>query len=153
MDTIIEVNKSVSGNRLLTSEIKRDKDGGLQIFVQSDETLWKQFARSDKTTCNFAGVVCYRPAQQELNGVNGYFMIDDTPEVENMPNLMLLLAKDLDKGVTYNFGMLPISEDKLKEFAKQWERQVRIIYLTYIKPVDIRVEFSTKTIDREFHDI
>lgn len=150
--TMIQDSKSVSGNRLMVVEIKRDKEGGLQITLQSDPRLWSFMKRDDETTYNFAGVTCFLPKSANLQGVHAYFMSDDPRyEVENYPNLAMLLAVDIGNGVTFNFGAFPVSEQKLQEWVRLLKEQVKIIYLSYIKPVDMVVDITANTVERDIH--
>lgn len=148
--TMIQDTKSVSGNRLMVVEIKRDKEGGLKITLQSDPNLWSFMRREGETIYSFAGVPCFYPKSSNLQGVNSYFMTDEQfYEFENYPNLAMLLARDIGQGVTFSFGAFPVSEQKLQEWVRLLKEQVKIIYLSYIKPVDVVVEISAQTVERD----
>jgi hypothetical protein len=84
--------------------------------------------------------------------VPGFFTMEDNFIFEEFPNMTMLLASDLSRGVTFNFGKIPVSEKKLNEWKDEFEKQVRIIYLTYIKPVNIRASFTTSTVSSTFHE-
>lgn len=150
--TMIQDSKSVSGNRLLVVEIKRDKEGGLRITLQSDPNLWSFMRRDDNETYNFAGVKCFYPKAHNLQGVNAFFMDGDhSYEFENYPNLAMLLAAEIGTGVTFSFGAFPVSEQRLQEWVRLLKEQVKIIYLSYVKPVDVVVEINAQTVERDIN--
>ena len=69
-----------------------------------------------------------------------------------MLNLSMLLARDLKSGVTFNFGVMPIGEEKIAEYLATFKNQVKMIYLSYMKPVSISMVISTETVEREAFD-
>lgn len=148
---IVQDSKSVSGKRLISVKITRDKDGGLSITLTGDSTLWKPFRRDDETY-TFAGQKCFYPAQMELRGVRGMFDLENQAyESNGFPNLAMLLACDMDNGATFNFGAFPVSEQKLYEWTNLLKQQVKCIFCAYIKPVNVEMEVTCATIEVESH--
>lgn len=137
---------------ILSVRVKRDDKLGLQLMVKSSID-WGQF-KGDGIS-NISGVACFNPRDSRAKGVSGYFHRGagyDVLYYENLPNLIILLAKDINDGVTFNLGMFPISEDSIKKWTAALKEQVKVLYLTYCKPFEIRVEFSTQTVEIEQHD-
>lgn len=126
---------------------------GLEFYLQSDMNF-QLFANPSDKYFNLGGVKCFFPRNGDasnLNGVNGYFSTgSDKFQVENMLNLSLLLARDLKAGVTFNFGIMPIGEEKIAEYLTHFRNQVKMIYLSYMKPVSIRMDITTQVI--EYYD-
>jgi len=151
-DLIVEASKSVSGNKLLTVEIRRDSSSGLKIFVQSSGDYWKPFRRDDSSTILIGGVVCWRPKSDILRGIPGMFLCENAHEYDETPNLMLFLAKDINAGVWFDFGCFPISEQKIREFVEALRKQAKMLYICFCKPVGTRAEFTTSLIDKEIFD-
>ena len=145
--------KSVSGNKLINMELRKGRDGVLRIFLQGDSSIYAQFKADGEMTFKLGGVVCYRPRQELLRGVCGRFHMDaNSFEFDGYPNLCILLAKDLTNGVEFNFGAMPISQPKLREWAENLATQVKVIFLTYVREVDIRVEVNSKVVEFESFD-
>lgn len=150
---IINETKSVSGVKLLDLQVQRNADSRLRITLQSSPELWAFLRHESGQKINIGGVKCFRPKNDQLQGVRGYFIPDGNVfETEEGPNLNLLLAVDIDKGITFDFGQFPISESRMRDWIAKFKEQVKIIYLTYIKPIDVRVTFNTQTVESEFHD-
>lgn len=144
--------KEVSGVKILFINVLRTAERGLQIKLQSQERFWKLFRRDLNETVTIGRVKCYLPKQDELPGVPGYFAAQDTFDFEQHPNLNMLLAKDIEDGVTFDFGAYPISDKKIVSWIDMLKKQVKIIYLTYLKPRDVRVIVSSQTVEQEEHD-
>ena len=149
-EVLIQDSKTISGNKILTVEIRRNSTSGLEIFVQSNSDLWKPFRVLE--TFTLGNCITYYPKQDNLRGVPGYFTSSNVFEYEEFPNLSLLLGKDVDKGCWYSFGSFPISEHKLREYADKLKKQAKILFLMYCRPFDLRVEFSTSVVEKEIFD-
>lgn len=128
---------------------------GFEIFLQSPHNF-SIFAANTKDTFKLGNVDCYLPRHgdgSQLNGVNGIFITEkDRFQRDNFFNLALLLARDIDKGVTFNFGVFPISEEKITEYLQNFKQQIKMLYLTYMKPIGISVIINTQTVEVEGHD-
>ncbi len=149
--------KKQNGNVLMEIQIPRNLERGLEIHLKSSIN-WsnllghKAADKQPEKVMEIGRVVCYQPKNDRLDGVNGLFAKQSVHEHEEYPNLMLLLAKDLHKGVVFNFGSFPVSEQKLKEWIIKFREQIKVIYLTYFKPLNISVVISSQTVEVEEHD-
>jgi len=136
--------------------ISSSPERGFEIFLQSEYDFNKLFAAKGDKTFNLGGVKCGIPRNgdgYQLQGVRGYFNThSETFEYEGFLNLSLLLAKDIKNGVTFNFGVFPISQEKIQQYAENFKQQVKMIYLTYMKTIKYSVVFNTVTIEEEQHD-
>src|ERR1017187_5624911 len=121
----------INGRQILKASIKRNNIVGLQIELQSCED-WSFL--SDKHMRTIGNIPCYFPAQETLDGVKGYFVASNVHIYNNLPNLQLLLARDIKNGVKFNFGMIPMSDSKVLEWLALFKEQVKVLYLTYLKP-------------------
>lgn len=138
--------------RFLTAEASH-ASGNLIFTMQGKSDMFKFLRRQDGATYVIGGVTCWRPRFEQLEGVKGNFVLSETAfEHNNVPNLMLLMAQDLDRGVTFRFPDVPVSEQRVKRWLGEFEIQIRMLYLAYIKPTTHRAEFTTQTIVREHHD-
>ena len=128
---------------------------GFEIYLQSNYSF-ALFASPRDGNFKLGGVECYMPRNGnggQLNGVNGTFLTEkDRFQHDGYLNLSMLLAKDLAKGVTFNFGVFPISEDKITEYLQNFKQQVKMLFLTYMKPINISVIINTSTVEVENHD-
>lgn len=151
----MEANKTtqivkMEGKKLVELAIRRD-DSGFQIYIQSPMS-WKLFCSPDDRVFTLAGVSCSRPRDERLANINGAFTTNPNFEYDGYPNLSILLAKNINSGVTFNFGIFPISNKKVQEWIHNFHEQVKTLYLSYCKPVNTRVIFTTATIEPEIHD-
>ena len=139
----------VECSRILEMNFRRDNDA-LKIELKS--TLdWKLFRRNNKETVNIGGVVCYRPRNTELEGVDSCFSMEASHEYNGFPNLTMLLAQDIQKGVTFNFPPMPIVESRVLNWLQKMKEDAKIMYLTYCKPVNVSVVITSETVEREIH--
>lgn len=139
---------------LLRATVDRS-EAGLQIEVSSPVD-WSAFANKTKGLFKLGGVECYTPKDvsnflSEI-GVKGYFSTHPDFFYENYPNLTLLLARDIQKGVTFNFGLVPIPDSKIELFLTLLKEQAKTIYLTSMKPVRKTIQIDTTTVESERHD-
>lgn len=148
----MEGSKTVSGIDLLRVKIKRNTQTELEIFVQSHPSYWKFMRRDDQTTFKLAGIVCYKPKMDRFQGVNGFCYLDSIHEVQDYPNLALLLAKDIEQGVKFNFGPFPISRERLKDWISKFETQVKMLYFQYSKPQEYSLDITTELVQKERMD-
>ena len=150
--TIIETHKNVESRRVLQVRVERDAVHGLRITIQSFLD-WSQFARSKDSFMKIGGVDCYTPKQERINiGQGGYFSTNPSDwSLDDFPNLSMLLAKDIQNGATFNFGLIAVSDERLKEWLINLKTQVKVLYLTYIKPFDVEVDITSETVERERH--
>lgn len=138
---------------VLEIEVNRSMSKGFQVFLKSTWD-WSFLRRTPDRTGSIGGVVCYMPKSESLPGIEGFFAVgtDAYEHGENMPNLGLLLAKDLKQGVTFNFGQFPISEEKIESWGRQFQEIVRKIFLQYCKKVNIKYRVTTETIAVADHE-
>jgi len=135
----------------LEVDFNRDENAHLIIKIKGRD-YWKQFRRTDESLCTVGGVKCYRPILEVISDVKGHFYIDNLHEVNEMPNLMLLMAKDIEGGVTFDFGIVPMSESRCYQWAENFKYQAKTIYLCYVKPVEFKAIFTTQTVEKEIID-
>lgn len=137
-------------------KLSTDSKRGFEIFIQSSHAFASLFGAADKRTFKLGGVECVVPRggnESNIPGVAGFFKTGASDfAYDDRLNLSLLLAKELEKGVTFNFGVFPISEDKINEYISRFKEQIKMIYLTYMKPVSVSITFSTCTVETEDHD-
>ena len=91
---------------LLEIEINRSSEAELTIFLKG-KNQWKSLSASSNKTFLIGGIECFYPKDQQLDGISSSFYADSVFEINNYPNLNLLLAKDIETGVTFNFGKYP----------------------------------------------
>ena len=141
--------------KLAKIKINNTPENGFQIYLQSDHNF-QIFASPSEKTFNLGGVRCSMPRNGDgstLNGVQGYFStVSDRFVLENLFNLSLLLARDLKSGVTFNFGVIPIGEEKIVEYLSSFRNQVKQVYLSYMKAINITMLITTETVEREYFD-
>lgn len=135
----------------LEVNFSRDESAHLIIKLKGRD-YWKQFRRNDESFCTIAGVKCYKPKNEQINDVKGQFYVDNLHEINDMPNLMLLMAKDIEAGVTFDFGTVPMSESRCYQWAENLKYQAKTIYLCYVKPVEFKAIFTTQTVEKEVID-
>lgn len=148
-NTGISVEKKIDETRILSLRFKRT-NSGIEIQIQSNVD-WG-FLGNPKRKFNLAGVECAAPMSLQQEGVNSYFSPDQTFSYEGMPNLTMLLATNIRSGVKFVFPTMPISDEKIKMWTENFKEDVKILYLTFCKPVDISVEINSRTVEREIHD-
>ena len=154
-ETIATAPKGNGKTELCRLKMSLNTERGFEIHLQSNHNF--SFLSNPKDGIfKLGGVECFIPRNGDgsnLPGVAGYFSLaKDRYELEHYLNLSLLLAKDLQKGVTFNFGCFPISDDKINELASNWKQQVKMLYLSYMKPISVSVMISTETVEVEPHD-
>jgi hypothetical protein len=153
----IEENQPVNADRpsetsVLDIEITRDTDKGLLIKLKSNQDLSIFKNRGSSGSVKIGKVECHRPAISHLDDVNSIFTEEDTWASGANPNLTMLLAKGLKDGVTFNFGLFPVSEEMLRSWVENLKTQMKVIYLTYCKPVQKKVVISARTVEVEEHE-
>lgn len=134
--------------KIVNLGVKRDDDG-LKITIQSPIDF-KILKKNNKFT--LGGVTCFVPRSERVEGIDSYFATQSDYEFEGMPNLTMLLAENIRSGVTFVFPAMPISDKRMREWMEQFKRDAKILYLTYVKPVDWTVVITSETIEREHHD-
>lgn len=138
--------------KILIVNARRNDKMEFELSLKS-EISFLSLARKDRNaTFKIGGVDCFYAVKERISGVNGNFYADNLMEYNDFPNLNLLLAKGLKEGVVFNFGVFPISDDKIQNFCEQLKNQAKIIYLTYFKPIDITVTVTSSTVENESHD-
>lgn len=137
--------------KLLEIKVSRTAENGLQFFIKSQQD-WSAIGNK-AMACKIGGVECYYPHKSGLDDCPGCrFGVDDVFDYGDGPNLTMLLAKNIQNGVTFNFGKYPISQEKIQSWVQVFKDQVKYIYLTYIKEVDISIVLSTSVVENERHD-
>ncbi len=134
--------------KIVNMAVKRTDDG-LRITLQSPIDF-KILKRPQKFT--LGNVTCFNPRQEQVDGIDSFFSTAQSYEVNGMPNLTMLLAENLKSGVTFVFPPMPISDKKIREWIEQFREDAKILFLTYVKPVDYSVVITSQTIERETHD-
>lgn len=147
----IESTKKIEGRKIMTGQIKRNMEGTIEIKLQSSID-WKMFKRAGKDTIKIGNVECYYPRNDSVPGVKGFFYYDNVFENNDFPNLCLILAKEIEKGVTFVFNSYPISEVRIKNWIQKFNEQIKILYLSYCKPINISISITSEIVEREFHD-
>lgn len=147
----IQFTKKIEGKKIISGEVRRNQEGWLEIKLRSPID-WKIFRRTSRETLRIGNVECYYPKCDTYPGLKSYFYYDNLFEHNDYPNLNLLLAKDVDKGVTFVFNSFPISDQKIKSWVQKFNEQVKILYLSYCKPINISFVITSETIEREVHD-
>ena len=125
---------------------------GLQITLQSNRNFRFLTDETDKTF-KLGGVDCFVPRGgngYQLPGVFGYFRTEkESFQAENYLNLSMLLAKDINKGVTFNFGIFPLSEDKVNELASNFKQQIKMLWATYMREINVSMTFTASIVETE----
>lgn len=148
---LIDSSKVIESKKAFDVRIIRNGRVGLQIYLQS-KLDWSMFrSKQNEQTKNIGKVPCYYPEKDHYPEIPGAFAGDGW-EFEDYPNLWMLLARDLDKGVTFNFGLIPVSGEKLTVWVAKLKEQVKAMYLTFMKDVDTTVYFTTETVERSQED-
>lgn len=143
---------SKAGKKILDLEINRDPEKGLVIKITSPIS-WKALRHKNNRSITIGGVKCFYPAVDRIDGAAARFVADNVYEYDSQPNMALLLAENLSNGVTFNFGLFPISEDKIKDWVNKFKQEAKLVYLTCIKAYSVRLVITSKTIETENHDI
>lgn len=138
-------------NFLLDGDIKRDENHNLIINIKSPVDFSFLYIKSAKHIFDIGGVKCFMPKRDMLGGVNGSFVCDNVYECNNYPNLALLLAPNLDKGVQFNFEQVPISDAQIEQWKNRFGEQIRAIFLNYYKPYGVTMKFTAETIVKQEH--
>jgi len=147
---VMEGSKVIDQKKALDVRVIRNPHDGFQIYIQSN--LDWSFLRDPNKQMNQLGKVqCFYPKSDHLEGIPGFF-VGNGWEADGYPNLWLLLAKDLPKGVVFSFGLIPVSEDKIVNWVARLKEQIKALYLTHLKPVNMSVTFSTTTVENDSHD-
>jgi hypothetical protein len=153
--TTITAKHNGARKELCRIHVKASSDEGLKIFLQSNHNF-NFLADLGERKMKIGGVECYVPRNGDgsnIPGVPGVFRCSKTDFfADGQPNLSLLLARKLKEGVTFNFGVFPIGEDKVTEFLQQFKLQVKTLYLTYLKPVNQEMVITTETVERSVED-
>jgi len=147
----VPVARSVSGQSVLTLIITRNSTVGLQIELSSPID-WRFLYSPNGKILNVGGVKCFQPRTDRVPEVDSRFYTDDVYEYDGNPNLIMLLAQDIKNGVTFNFGHMPISPEKTNQWAERLYQDVKILYLKYCKPFQMKVRITTETIENEEHN-
>lgn len=136
-------------NILVEVNIKRD-DSGVKLYIKGFNDF-KVLRHSEEKEMTFAGVRCFVPKADRLYAVNGSFYVTSTLEnafmYDGLPNLCVLLAKNLKDGVTFNFGTFPLNEEMIKKWMEEFNAQVKSIYLHYCRQYNISMRISTQMIE------
>lgn len=136
--------------KILRVRVSRSCEEGLIIFIQSSLN-WSVFAKhpnNDEYEFQLGGVKCYVPKEMRLENVLGQFYTENVWEFDDYPNLSLLLAKGIKEGVTFNFGILAVSDEKIAAFINNLKLQAKMLYFTYLKPVDVEASFTTEIVEK-----
>jgi hypothetical protein len=133
--------------KILKVRVNRDCETGLKVFIQSNLD-WSVFMNKEKGTFLLGGVKCFFPKESRLPNIPGQFRTDNEYEYDDFVNLSLLLAEDINKGVTYDFGILAVSDDKIASWIANLKQQAKILYFSYLKPIGIEVCFSTEMVEK-----
>lgn len=146
--SLIETKVKCDGNTLLRVNIKKDPNRGLLIHMQSP-IEWKMLKDLSKDgTYNFGKVRCHFPLKDSLDDIPGYFRRDAGYEFGDYPNLTLLLAERLKDGVTFEFGLFPITDEKINAWSASFKEQVMAIYCNYLKPAEWDMTFTTHMVEK-----
>ncbi len=144
--------KKVNGSVLMKIVIPRNLEKGFEITLQSPINWAAVLAKKPEKLLNIGQVPCFAPDKQHLDGINGVFLTESLFTHEDFPNLNMLLARDLKTGVTFNFGMIPVSQDNITDWVAKFREQVKMIYLSFFKPLNISCTISSHTVEEEVHD-
>lgn len=129
--------------------IERDSSTNLKISLKSNQN-WATFARSETETFFLGGVECFIPKQNQIEGVDGNFSVDNSNYmVKGFVNLSLLLAKDIKNGVVFNFGAVPITEEGMISFFEKFRFASKILYLNCLKPLTMKATITCQIIEKE----
>lgn len=140
--------KKVSSETILELIFNRSKDGDFKIHLKSPIDWSTLRLKGDNRSLTVGGVSCYRPYQERLPGINSCFH-SDYFEYENYPNMLMLLAKGLDEGVSFNFGMIPVSNEKIKDWAEKFKMEAKKLYIAYVKPFSLKLTITSAIVERE----
>jgi len=151
-------NENMAGpvkKQLARLKIDVTTERGLEIYLQSQHNF-SILANPKQGTFKLGGVDCMIPLGgdgYQIPGVMGCFRTQkECFQHDGFLNLSMLLARDLQKGVTFNFGLFPINEEKVLEYIQGFKQQTKLIYLTYMKPISVSVTFSTETVELSSDD-
>ena len=147
----IQFTKKIEGKKIISGEARRNQEGWLEIKLQSPID-WKVFRRTNRDTFRIGNVECYHSKADTYPGLKAYFYNDNVFEYNDYPNLNLILAKEIEKGVTFVFNSLPVSDQKIRNWLQKFNEQIKILYLSYCKPINISLVITSETIEREMHD-
>ncbi len=148
---VVESNKTVESKRILTVRVHRCGKEGLTVYVQSIID-WSTFKDDNGEYFDLGGQKCSFPKNNKLDNVPGQFRMESIWEFDDCPNLSIFLARDLEQGVTFKFGFVAVSDEKIFSWIANLKQQAKILYLTYLKPVDVEVNISTQTVEKQKHD-
>lgn len=145
---------SDKGRSVNLGEMKITGDSnGLRICLQSNKDFSFLRDKTTEKTFKLGGVDCWLPRQgneSTLPGIPGCFYTNkDRFQAENYLNLSMFLAKDLDKGVEYQFDSFPLSSEKVKEFGNNFHTQIKLIWATYLRKTSISMTFQANIVDIE----
>lgn len=154
MNTDIKPTESGANQRancckIINLGVKRDNEG-LRISIQSPIDF--KILKKGNNKFTLGGVNCFAPRQERVDGVESFFSTSQSYEVEGMPNLTMLLAENLKTGVTFSFPPMPISDKRIKDWMEQFKQDAKILFLTFVKPIDYTVIITSQTIESERHD-
>jgi hypothetical protein len=144
----VKVNQTIEQRSILELEFNRNSEKGLSISMKSPVN-WKLFASAGDPTVTIGKVKCYRAKLSRLDGIKSYFVNENTFEYDNFPNLAMLFAENIDKGVIFEFGAVPISDEKITSWLTQVKKDVKIFYLTHCKPVSVKLQITSSVIEKE----
>lgn len=147
VETANEKNDSVP-SELVELIITKDPDTGLSFFVKSPVNWANIFSTGDKRIFNLFGQKCFIPRNKTVAGSNAYFLASDYWQYEEtVPNMSFLLAEDLHKGVTFHVGRHPVSEERLIGWANSFQNEVKNLFYSYLKPVNISLKITSQMVE------
>ncbi|MEK6878428.1 MAG: hypothetical protein AABY22_02410 [Nanoarchaeota archaeon] len=134
---------------LLEITVSRDSQG-LKIYLKSIQN-WGAFIQENSGEVEIGKVKCFLSKTGGVEGVPGYFIASDVFEYNEYPNMNMLLAKNINNGVKFDFWAFPMSENKVKDWIDKFKKQTKILYLTYCKKLNITTIITTHTVEEENH--
>lgn len=133
-------------------EIEQNEQSRLLLRLKG-KNVWQPFAAENGKTFILGGVTCFTPRKSQIEDCGAFFLTENILIYNNeYPNLSILLAKDIENGVTFDFGIIPISSERLTLIQQLLEEQIRMLYLSYLKPKRHSVRITTETVTEEIHD-
>lgn len=133
-------------NDVCELSVSRDANG--LAFQIKSQVNWAAFFGRKDDIFSLVGVECFVPMQSQFPNIEAYFQQAGW-QCEDMPNLAILLAKDISNGVTFNFGKVPVSEEKIIKWVAQFKNLIKNLYFTYVKPVNVHVNITAEIVEKE----
>lgn len=114
------------------ASIRVDNTNGCKLVVKSSFPWIDRLCKRDnRTERAFCGATIIEPLAGRLDEIN--FNTGDRELPRDRTNLAVLLAKDLNSGVS--FDLPPMSNTALSNLCEQYKKDIGILYQEYLRPI------------------